>query len=141
MENLDNYLLLIVAFLSFFVILMLYAKYHYRHEQFEPSESAGPQLIPPAYEKNIYETEDTRQQFPALPPANPMVRKSQFIKNLPANQDLYDGPTEQTNQLVYSGGTTEMIRAPLQMNYPYNEQLRSQNILVTPYNKVKYGSC
>jgi hypothetical protein len=35
-----------------------------------------------------------------------------------------------------------MIEIPLQMNYPNdNEQLRSQKILVTPYNKIKYGLC
>jgi hypothetical protein len=27
------------------------------------------------------------------------------------------------------------------MNDPYNEQLRSQEILITPYNTIKYKNC
>ena len=44
-----------------------------------------------------------------------------------------------TNQLNYSGGSTQLIKIPLQFNEPYNEQLRTQDVLITPYNKIKYG--
>jgi hypothetical protein len=74
---------------------------------------------------------------------------------MPANGDLYypnnydsnyytigssSTDLENTNQLYYSGGTTEMIKIPLQYNVPYEpEQLRSQDILITPYNRIKYS--
>ena len=28
---------------------------------------------------------------------------------------------------------------PLQMNEPFNEQLRSQEVMITPYNRIKYN--
>ena len=44
------------------------------------------------------------------------------------------------NLLTYSGGTTELLKIPLQMNEPNSyEQLRSQDVLITPYNRVKYS--
>jgi hypothetical protein len=92
--------------------------------------------------------------YPTLPPVNPMALQRIIKTDIPANPDLYTSqtyessdyildtpPTEGTNELLYSGGNTELIRIPLQYNYPYNEQLRSQPVLITPYNKVKYGNC
>jgi hypothetical protein len=90
-------------------------------------------------------------QFPLLPPVNPIARNT-IIKNVieaspllytdqtyeTTNSVLGKPSTEGTNELVYSGGETKMMNIPLQYNYPYNEQLRSQNVLVTPYNNVKY---
>jgi hypothetical protein len=32
-----------------------------------------------------------------------------------------------------------LLEIPLQLNDPYNEPLRSQMQLITPYNKVKYS--
>ena len=97
---------------------------------------------------------DTRNKYSEIPPVNPTVEQSQILKVVPANEDLYssqdfstdyyllDQPTgTPTNQLDYSGGATEIIKIPLQFNVPTDEQLRSQEILITDYNKIKYGSC
>ena len=67
---------------------------------------------------------DTRYMYPLLAPVNPIVREATI------------GPKEE-----YSGGYAELLKIPLQMNDPNNsEQLRSQNILITPYNRIKYSS-
>jgi len=87
---------------------------------------------------------------PTLPPVNTNVEKAKVITSIPASQDLYTKGNEQymvldtepepnTNQLLYSGGSPQLISIPLQMNDPNeNESLRSQQILVTDYNKIKY---
>ncbi len=96
---------------------------------------------------------DTRFEYPTKPPVNPNVYKSLLVSSVPVSNDLYntqdyntpgfilDQPenNEDTNQLNYSGGSTQIIKIPLQMNEPYNEQLRSQEVMITPYNKIKYG--
>ena len=159
MENLNDYLSIIASLLAFYVIVLLFLKYMYK-QTFTPVESGIPdvahlpELIPLTAEPNVYETEDTRMQYPLLPPVSPMVRDRVIRKDIPANSDLYSSqtyttkdyvldtpPTPNTNELVYSGGDTQMISIPLQYNYPFNEQLRSNNILITPYNKIKYGTC
>ena len=33
-----------------------------------------------------------------------------------------------------------MIKIPLQYNEPYDEPLRTQNILINDYNVIKYGN-
>ena len=67
---------------------------------------------------------DTRYSYPMLAPVNPIVRNTTI------------GPKEE-----YSGGYSELLKIPLQMNDPNNmEQLRSQNILITPYNRIKYSN-
>ena len=103
--------------------------------------------------KSSFTLVDSRYQFGLLPPVNTTfgpIKKD----TLPVDEDLYtvqpyttvdyildqDHPTG-TNELIYSGGQTQLIKIPLQMNDPYNEPLRSQDILVTPYNRVKYGKC
>ena len=159
-ENINIYLIIVAALLGFYLLVMLYIKYGYRTSKFTPVSSGIPDIeqeplnIPLIYEPNVYETSDTRMQFPLLPPVNPMVR-NRIIKNvIPANPDLYTSqtyessdyildtpPTEDTNQLLMTNGENQMISVPLQINYPYTEQLRSQDILITPYNKVKYGNC
>ena len=161
MENIDDYLKIIIALMVFYVIIMLYLKYGYKKvSTFSPVDSGipdverPPQLIPLVYQPNVYETEDTRMQHPLLPPVSPMVRKAFRQNIIPASPDLYTSqtyessdyildtpPTDNTNQLLYTGGETQMIKVPLQYNYPYTEQLRSNNILVTPYNIIKYGIC
>ena len=103
--------------------------------------------------KEVY-LNDTRYNYPLTPPVNPNVYKTEVINSIPVNTDLYtsqeysttdyilDQPTiSNTNQLNYSGGSTQLIKIPLQMNEPFDEQLRSQEILITPYNKIKYGNC
>jgi hypothetical protein len=162
MENIDIYLSLIASLMGFYLILLIYLKYFYKQnkDQFTPTESKIPDVerstMNPRIqqESNIYETEDTRQEFYQLPPVNPMVRRSKTLNTIQSSPDLFtdqpydtdysilDVPPSITNELVYSGGQTSMIEIPLQMNYPNNdEQLRSQKILVTPYNKIKYGTC
>jgi hypothetical protein len=65
----------------------------------------------------VGEKYDSRYQYPYLPPVNPIVYKTE--RNRFSN-DL------------------ELLKVPLQMNVPYDEQLRSQIISVTKYNKIKY---
>ena len=138
----------------FFIVILIFIKYFYRqNSKFSPIISKIPNIESQNYnidlkaEPNVYQTEDTRIQFSALPPVNPMVRKGTIINSKPVNQDLYTPysgnfsvldtpPTPNTNEL--NGNT--MIDIPLQMNSP-DEVLRSQKILVTDYNKVKYGNC
>jgi len=96
---------------------------------------------------------DTRYEYPLTPPVNPIVYKSEIVNNIPANSDLFTtqeyGTNEyilnqpivdNTNQLNYSGGSTQLIKIPLQFNDPTGEQLRTQEILITPYNRIKYGN-
>jgi hypothetical protein len=95
---------------------------------------------------------DTRYEYPLVPPVNPMVYKTIIENNIPASPALYSNQDtlsnytlEQpsigdTNQLNYSGGTTQLIKIPLQYNEPYNEQLRTQEVLITPYNRIKYSN-
>jgi len=110
--------------------------------------------VKPNYEQDVYETQDTRMQYPELPPVNPNARNLVVLDNVRSSQDLYSNqgseinygilnvpPAQNVNELVYSGGMTQLIKIPLQYNDPYNEQLRTQDILITPYNKIKYTSC
>ena len=67
-------------------------------------------------------------------------------KNLYTDQDfstneyiLDEQKIGNTNQLNYSGGSTQLIKIPLQYNEPHNEQLRTQEVLITPYNRIKYS--
>jgi hypothetical protein len=93
-------------------------------------------------------------KYPLLPPVNPMARNRIVKYDIPASPQLYNNqpyesteylldtpPDKFTNELVYSGGDTQLISVPLQYNYPYDETLRAQDILITPYNKVKFGTC
>ena len=157
MENLNKYLLLIIILISFYLSVLIYLKYFYKKSQsnFSPVDSKIPDTenknidLDLEFEPNVYETEDTRIQYPALPPVNPIVRKRVIIDSEPVNQDLFTPyfdnfsvldtpPTPNTNEL----NGNNLIEIPLQMNYPNeNEILRSQKILVTDYNKIKYGNC
>jgi hypothetical protein len=112
----------------------------------------SPVLSQPESEKQVYHL-DTRNEYPTVPPVNPVVYNALLINSLPVDKDLYSeqgqsvagydleqNKNTNTNQLEYSGGTTQLLKIPLQMNEPYKEQLRSQDILITPYNKIKYGT-
>ena len=155
MENINNYLLIIIILMFFYLMVMLYLKYGFK-QAFTPVDSGIPAVeslpaqIPFLQQKNVYETEDTRAEYPLIPPVNPNARNAIISDVLPASPDLYTSqdysssdyildtpPTLDTNQL----NDNQMIKIPLQYNYPYNEQLRTQDILITPYNKVKYGTC
>jgi hypothetical protein len=159
MENINNYLMIIISLIGFYIFVIIYFKY-IQTLKFTPVTSNIPDvqkaetpitLLP---EPNVYLTEDTRIQSPLSPPVNPIARKRIIQKNIPANRDLYNSQTYETkdyvldtpetpntNQLIYSGGETQLIKIPLQFNDPNQEQLRTQEILITPYNKVKYGTC
>jgi hypothetical protein len=157
MENVNNYIVLVVALTVFYLVFMLYVKYNIP-QPFTPVESRIPDIeqmpqVPyVSVQPNVYQTEDTRMQYPSLPPVNPNVRNTTIRKQIKTDNDLYniqpydttdyilDMPLDQnTNELLYSGGETTLIDIPLQYNEPYNEQLRSQEILITPYNQIKYG--
>jgi len=110
-------------------------------------------LPKPEFEKDIHYY-DTRYQYPYNPPVNPIARRSVVKKEIPSSPDLYytqtydshhtlinSPPIGLTNELYYSGGLNELIQIPLQYNSPSSsEQLRSQDILITPYNRIKYSS-
>ena len=138
--------------MAFYCAVMFYFKIN----KFTPLESGIPAVEqePPIMlnkqEPNVYETQDTRMEAPLLPPVNPIVRKRIITNTSPANSELYSGqtyetgyhlldtpPVENTNEL----NGLKLIKIPLQFNEPYTDQLRSQDILITPYNKVKYGTC
>ena len=153
----ENYLIIVVSLMVFFLVVMIYLRYFY--SKFTPTDIPGIKSLDNGIvlkqEPNVYKTEDTRMDYSELPPVNPIVKKSKLYSVIPANSDLYtssdilsdipllnEPPVKNTNQLIYSGGKNQMISIPLQMNEPHNnEQLRSQKILVTPYNKIKYGTC
>lgn len=155
MENINEYLIIIASLLAFYFIFMMYIKTTSKFSPVNiPATNTPPQEIVLNAETNTYETEDTRMQLPLLPPVNPIARNTTVETYSPAQSGLYNDQTYETsdylldtpqnnntNQLVYSGGETQLINIPLQYNYPYNEQLRTQQVLVTPYNKIKYGNC
>uniref|UniRef100_A0A6C0I9R0 Uncharacterized protein n=1 Tax=viral metagenome TaxID=1070528 RepID=A0A6C0I9R0_9ZZZZ len=120
------YLTATVILLAFFTVVLLFLKF----TQSRFSETGN------------FDNLDTRYKYPYDPPVNPVAADSKTIKKIVPSSDLYDpiyyneGPL---NELMYSGGLNEMIQIPLQFNVPNDtEVLRSQNILVTPYNKIKY---
>jgi len=148
--------LIIAALLAvFYGVVMIY-----HSSKFNPVTSRIPDIerkpepVKIMYEPDLYKTQDTRIQNPFTPPVNPNARNSVVLDNVTSAQDLYSNqdpesryyildtpPAQNVNELVYSGGTNELLKIPLQYNDPYNEQLRSQDILITPYNKIKYGKC
>jgi hypothetical protein len=89
--------------------------------------------------------DDSRYRFPNDSPINPNFKDITLTSSIVPSGDLYTGilnqPTGPLNELIYSGGNTKLVRIPLQMNAPNStEMLRSQSILITPYNKVKYSN-
>jgi hypothetical protein len=87
---------------------------------------------------------DSRYSYPYSSPVNPNFKQSVVYGTSIPSSDLYkpifksDNPV---NQFDYSGGKTQLLRIPLQMNEPNSdEMLRSQDILITPYNKIKYSN-
>jgi hypothetical protein len=156
--------MIFICLLGFFAAMILYIKFVY--QKFTPVHSGIPAVTAPTIynplpqgtnspeiQEDIHSF-DTRYQYKYQPPVNPMVKESVIYKTLPANEDLYtqgnyeskyslleQEPNGPTNQLNYSGGETQMISVPLQKNYPYGDNVRSNDILITPYNKIKYGTC
>jgi len=140
MEFYKQYSGLIILLFVFYVIVIVYFK--------NTTENLEP--IP---QQQITVKQDTRYQYPLTPPVNPNVYRTELINSIHVTNDLYsnqtydtnnkvlnDNPSGPTNQLDYSGGSCSLIKIPLQLNEPYNEQLRSQDILITPYNRIKYST-
>jgi hypothetical protein len=135
----ENYLIIIL------ILILIIVYFKYTKQDFTSVEED--------VEKNnqVYRL-DTRYEFPTVPPVNPINYKTKLLDKIPVDKDLYSNQeyiegyildqnnNSMTNQLNYSGGTTQMIKIPLQMNEPYDEQLRSQEILITPYNRIKYST-
>ena len=110
-------------------------------------------ILPSVPSENVH-YEDSRYKYPLSPPVNPIVAKTVLEKKIEATNytpindllnmpySLVDNVTAQdTNELIYSGGKTELLKIPLQMNEPNSyEQLRSQDVLITPYNRIKYSN-
>jgi hypothetical protein len=87
---------------------------------------------------------DSRYIFHTLSPVSPMSKQSVLYgTSIPSSDMYYPFGNENTtgiNQLDYSGGNTQLLRIPLQMNEPNStEMLRSQDVLITPYNRIKYS--
>jgi hypothetical protein len=129
-----KYLIILISLVVFFSIITIYLK---NKDKFKTKEINSK-------EQPVYKL-DTRYDYPLNPPVNPIAYKSVILNSVPVSKDLYSNEemesteTMDTNQLNYSGGSTQLIKIPLQFNEPYNEQLRTQEILITPYNKIKYG--
>ena len=149
----QKYLIITTVLIAFFCIVIFYLKN--KKSQFGDTKQVpivngtnGTNKI-----VNINKL-DTRYDYPLTPPVNPNVYKTEIVSVSPANSDLYstqdyliDGYSlnqnnnnVQTNQLDYSGGSTQLLKIPLQFNEPFNEQLRTQEVLITPYNRVKYNT-
>jgi hypothetical protein len=75
---------------------------------------------------------DTRYRYPYSPPVNSTVTKSVITTQVPGSPELFG---ESAENLL---GDQKLIKIPLQYNSPYNEQLRTQEVLITPYNRIKY---
>ena len=77
---------------------------------------------------------DSRYRYPNNPPVSPNVFHSEIVSGIPGSQELYGEPV--SNLL----DDNELIKIPLQYNTPNQEALRSQDILITPYNRIKYST-
>jgi hypothetical protein len=148
--KINCYLGIVNSLLIFFCLVLLYKKYISKF-QVVPVKKYKKCVT---FDDNVYQN-DSRYRYPYEPPVNPITKLSRVIDRIIPEKDLYtpfdnfyeindsehsilDNP--ELNELNYSGGSTKLIKIPLQMNEPNHfEQLRSQNVLVTPYNKVKYG--
>ena len=149
--NINCYLGILVSLLAFFCAIVLYLKYKDKFVAVPNKNRVT--FNQDDNNNNVYQL-DSRYEHPNNPPVNPITKESQVINKLIPSDDLYtpfnnyydinnsnhsiiDNST--LNELNYSGGSTKLIKIPLQMNEPnHNEQLRSQNELITPYNKIKY---
>ena len=139
-----------VIILASLVILLIVIKN--KSSQFTKLEETQPLKNEIKNVSDVYHL-DTRFEYPTKAPVNPNVYKSLLVSSVPVSNELYSTQdyttpgfildqtqeTEDTNQLNYSGGSTQIIKIPLQMNEPYDEQLRSQEVMITPYNRIKYG--
>ena len=141
-----NGLLIVVV-----VLIVLFFMNKSRFTEIKPVLNQQPETAPTS-SVDVYHL-DTRFEYPTVAPVNPMAYKTLKVTSVPVDHGLFSNqencesyildqnnrlPPNTTNQLEYSGGTTQLLKIPLQMNEPYNEQLRTQEVLITPYNRIKY---
>lgn len=142
MENINSYLLILTGLIAFFAAIVLYLKFNY--QKFTNCSLSPIDVVRPFnidyLNNNVQDvqSEDTRYRYGYLPPVNPFVNNTTRETNILSSPDL-SLCCDQGNLLEYSGGMSQMLTIPLQYNDPYNEPLRSTDILVTDYNRIKYG--
>lgn len=83
---------------------------------------------------------DNRSYIEGFPPVGTNVIRSTLQTSFPGSPGLYYPVNNEqpANLLNYSGGDSKLVKIPLQINDPTEEVLRSQQILITQYNKHKY---
>jgi len=126
MNNINYYYLLFIVPVVV-VIIYLYR----RKSNFQAVPEQTEQLIK---ENNTWDPlhNESRYRYPYSPPVHPQMEELTITDILPKSY-----PPE-----VAEGLSSELINIPLQYNDPTREQLRSQPILITPYNRIKYsGQC
>jgi len=150
--KINCYLGITVSLLAFFCTLLIFT----RTSNFivlPENKEKNNKLLENNKVFNVYQ-DDSRYVYPYEPPVNPITGLSKIVDIISPSPDLYTpfnnfydiNDSEYSilenpglNELNYSGGSTKLIKIPLQMNAPNEyEQLRSQNVLITPYNKNKY---
>ena len=153
--NINCILSILAILIVFFIVNSIYLKYNYQKMSpitiINKSKNIRQRVLDKSFH-NVHEL-DSRYRYSELPPVNPMVNGSFVETNIPSSSDLYssqtyntpytllDQPENNTNELNYSGGSTTIIKIPLQYNEPFEEPLRTQAILVNDFNKIKYGQC
>ncbi len=108
------------------VLLLIFFKLFKSKFQAVPAQSE--RLINPDAEFQPIHNE-SRYRMPYSPPVHPQMEELTVDNVLPASY-----PPELSNDL-----SKNLINIPLQYNDPTREQLRSQPILITPYNRIKYS--
>ena len=145
MENINNYLLILAGLIAFFAVVVVYLKFNYQRFTNVEDSLSPIQVVKPFNKDYLYtnfqdvQKEDTRYKWNYLPPANPVVNRSVRQTFVPASAGLSFCEENNSNLLEYSGGTSQLLSLPLQFNEPNNEMLRSYDVLVTDYNRIKYG--
>ena len=140
-----------VLLIAVIVLTVLFFMNKSRFTEIKPLLNQQPESAPTS-SVDVYHL-DTRFEYPTVAPVNPIAHKTLTVNRVPVDHGLFSNqencqsyildqnnrlPPNITNQLDYSGGTTQLLKIPLQMNEPYNEQLRTQEVLITPYNRIKY---
>ena len=140
----DTYLIIIILF----VLVYLFNQNKSSFSPIDTINTSSNYEIKPSSD-SIY---NSRLEYPYNPPVNSNVKDSVVFNRIVPSSELYSnlamvnggkqlGPEpvqDNTNELYYSGGTSQILEIPLQYNYPNNEILRSQKILITDYNRNKY---
>lgn len=111
--NVNCYLGIILTLIAYFLTILIFVKKPIT-EKLTNQPPMTDNLAEQPITENIYNL-DSRIKYPYNPPVNPMFFKNQ-IKQLPNSEKI--------------------IQIPLQTID--GEQLRSQEILITPFNKIKY---